>query len=127
MISNYVCLVAGHRTVPVEVTTNTYLTEDANQKLILLNEFITDYIATNGASDRPIKGYLAQFALFEHIPDLRKDICIPDFCEVILEEDKVQEDSGGDGKVQEESEGEDSIDPLIQSWFGPIGMYYCCE
>eukprot|EP00743_Colponemidia_sp_Colp-15_P007979 GILK01008642.1.p1 GENE.GILK01008642.1~~GILK01008642.1.p1 ORF type:complete len:399 (+),score=33.91 GILK01008642.1:36-1232(+) len=83
--------VAGYRTVPVEVGSN-YLSEDWKQELMTLNEFFSRYFEASvlspatkrrrkdtSASDKEI-GYLAQHTLLEQIPELAKDIVIPDYC-----------------------------------------------
>nr|SVE85566.1 EOG090X0844 [Daphnia pulicaria] len=72
---NYLRKVAGYRTVPIEIGSK--YTDDAwSQSLTTINEFIDDYIL------KPNKaaGYLAQYQLFQQIPQLKNDIVIPDYC-----------------------------------------------
>nr|SVE88708.1 EOG090X0844 [Daphnia sinensis] len=72
---DYVRKVAGYRTVPVEIGSK--YTDDAwSQSLTTVNEFIDNYILTSNAT----AGYLAQYQLFQQIPQLKKDILVPDYC-----------------------------------------------
>ena len=62
----------------------------------------------NGAPDakKRKKGYLAQHELFEQVAALKKDIYVPDYCALEVEEEGEEED---DGQV------------ILHAWFGPGG------
>ncbi|XP_030959004.1 lysine-specific demethylase JMJ30-like isoform X3 [Quercus lobata] len=91
---DYLKRVAGDRTVPVEVGKN-YLCSQWKQELITFSQFLAR-IEANNCSDNPT--YLAQHPLFDQISELRKDICVPDYC------------FAGGGELR----------PL-DAWFGPAG------
>ncbi|KDO29929.1 hypothetical protein SPRG_05119 [Saprolegnia parasitica CBS 223.65] len=95
----YLKRVAGMRTVPIEIGSS-YLEDDWSQTLMPLSQFIDEHITTPGANT----GYLAQHALFEQIPPLRRDICVPDYCALPASDDDDEDD-------------DDEV--VVNAWFGP--------
>ncbi|KAJ7980738.1 2-oxoglutarate (2OG) and Fe(II)-dependent oxygenase superfamily protein [Quillaja saponaria] len=91
----YLTRVAGDRTVPVEVGKN-YLSPEWKQELITFSEFL-QRIESRGCSSA-VPTYLAQHPLFDQISELRKDVCIPDYC------------FSGGGELRS-----------LNAWFGPAG------
>ncbi|XP_063821044.1 bifunctional peptidase and arginyl-hydroxylase JMJD5 [Ostrinia nubilalis] len=72
---NYFIKLAGPRTVSIEIGRD-YTEKDWTQKLMTIEEFIKDFVyQSNGPT-----GYLAQYQLFEQIPELKKDIAEPEYC-----------------------------------------------
>ena len=74
---------------------------------------------------------MAQHQLFEFIPALRKDICVPDYCILSTPIDDAFIRSGGTGTKRTEnshSDGDDNSgggyfegEPIVQAWLGPVG------
>ncbi|KAL3288978.1 hypothetical protein HHI36_003421 [Cryptolaemus montrouzieri] len=93
----YLIEMAGDRTVPVEIGTQ-YVDENWSQKLMTLKEFIEKYYIKK----EDCIGYLAQHNLFDQIPELKKDIGIPEYCTLCEDYDNF-------------------CDPEINCWFGPGG------
>ena len=93
---NYFSKMAGHRTVPVEIGLK-YTDDDWTQKLMPFHQVLQDITSPNS------KTYLAQFDLLEHVPELRKDILVPDYC--------YSTDQ----------------DPLLHVWLGPGGTVSPCH
>lgn len=88
----YLKRVAGHRLVPVELGDH-YLDANFTEKLMPFSEFLDRYLGGQGTA-----GYLAQHALFDQIPALRRDVAIPDYCAVADDPD---------------------VEPRLNAWFGP--------
>lgn len=139
---NVMCdVVAGYRTVPIE-TGQTYHAKDAGTRLLTIEEFIQSYIMAGnstlpsinstssdslGRDELPSSssscGYLAQHELLEQIPALKKDIVIPDYCSLLLDEDEIavpDEISSPDG-INSAVNINDPKEIVIQAWFGPLG------
>ncbi|XP_068630186.1 bifunctional peptidase and arginyl-hydroxylase JMJD5 [Battus philenor] len=72
---NYFLKLAGMRTVAIELGRD-YTNTEWTQKLMTIEEFIKNHIFN---SNGPI-GYLAQYQLFDHIPELKQDIFEPEYC-----------------------------------------------
>eukprot|EP00511_Aplanochytrium_stocchinoi_P009298 CAMPEP_0204871272 /NCGR_PEP_ID=MMETSP1348-20121228/34832_1 /ASSEMBLY_ACC=CAM_ASM_000700 /TAXON_ID=215587 /ORGANISM="Aplanochytrium stocchinoi, Strain GSBS06" /LENGTH=237 /DNA_ID=CAMNT_0052025453 /DNA_START=253 /DNA_END=966 /DNA_ORIENTATION=- len=128
---NYFLKIAGHRHVPVEFGNN-YMSKSWNQKVIPLGEFVCNHtiekkskVCENSTEDQPLKryrkdngsggtatdlnqnisstAYLAQHELLVQIPELEKDIIVPDYCSLSLA------DAKSTGEV------------AVNFWFGPPG------
>ncbi|GLH01054.1 lysine-specific demethylase 8-like [Gryllus bimaculatus] len=100
----YLCHVAGARTVPVELGAH-YVDPTWSQRLMTLESFVEKHVKCESqisTSDNSQLGYLAQHPLFDQVPELRADICIPEYCCLSDKQDE-------------------SLDPDINAWFGPAG------
>uniref|UniRef100_UPI00358F9EDB bifunctional peptidase and arginyl-hydroxylase JMJD5 n=1 Tax=Myxine glutinosa TaxID=7769 RepID=UPI00358F9EDB len=73
----YLESISGLRTVPVEVGAR-YTDTSWGQRLMTLSEFIDQHVVH--ADEQLTVGYMAQHQLFDQIPELMADICIPDYC-----------------------------------------------
>eukprot|EP01122_Echinamoeba_exundans_P003977 TRINITY_DN14016_c0_g1_i1.p1 TRINITY_DN14016_c0_g1~~TRINITY_DN14016_c0_g1_i1.p1 ORF type:complete len:437 (+),score=48.43 TRINITY_DN14016_c0_g1_i1:260-1570(+) len=110
---DYLRAVAGFRLVPVEVGSK-YTEREWSQTLMPLEEFIDTFISKLQAPskvewiDQP--GYVAQTTLFDQIPQLAKDIVVPDY--TVL---KHPSHLGGDSDDHQD----ESV--KINAWFGPAG------
>ncbi|KAK3287052.1 hypothetical protein CYMTET_5413 [Cymbomonas tetramitiformis] len=108
--NEYLQRVAGDRTVPVELG-DTYLAQGHSRRLMLMKDFISQYMrapvrlqrATRSEDGTDVSppstpvAYLAQHTLLDQVPALRRDICIPTYCQV-------------SGEIRS-----------INAWFGPGG------
>ena len=139
----YLKRVAGHRTVPVEVGAH-YLDDAFDERLMTLADFLEAHVeggggAAGGGATGGGGAYLAQHQLFTQLPQLRRDIAVPDYCSLSLEEDE----EGGEGDAEEEAaaaaEGGAEAEaggpakrrrvarrgypdgPAINAWLGPAG------
>jgi hypothetical protein len=150
MFSAFCGEVAGHRLVPVETGVSHYLAADSSQAVITLNEFIDQYITNTVPRKTPTGcvGYMAQHQLFEFIPSLRKDICVPDYCVLTTPEDRAHGTLCSDptARIDDDDKNDDCFgctdvvantdssnssssenrdyevaEPLMQAWFGPVG------
>jgi hypothetical protein len=110
-------LVAGSRTVPVEIGSS-YLSDDYSQQLMTVEKFISTFIACPNQEHTQGTGYLAQHRLFDQVPLLLKDIATPDYCALLTEEDEVVEaDASSVGNSENAAEGADAV--IMNAWLGP--------
>ena len=103
------------RLVPVEIGSR-YTDSDWTQKVISVKEFVDQFII---AQDR-LKGYLAQYELFERIERLSNDFFIPDYCalsNVAISDDLNEKPK--DNKVDDDHDADQTEDVHINAWFGP--------
>jgi hypothetical protein len=100
----------GRRLVPVEIG-KTYTDQNWRQQLMTVKEYIQKYVLP--ATPAEI-GYMGQYDLFAQIPELRKDINIPDYCytEPPLE---VPE------SLLELPPATQLLEPQVNAWLGPKG------
>uniref|UniRef100_A0A8D9E4Q0 Lysine-specific demethylase 8 n=1 Tax=Cacopsylla melanoneura TaxID=428564 RepID=A0A8D9E4Q0_9HEMI len=104
---NYFRKLAGPRLVPIELGKK-YTDEDWSQRLMSLNQFLDQHMTEDSHA------YLAQHDLLTQIPQLKKDIIIPDYCYVHTGDDSR------DGYFHtSHSDDDHSVD--LNMWFGPPG------
>ena len=107
----------GRRLVPVEIG-RSYTDEGWGQTIMTFREFMEKYMLSSKASgegDEDSIAYLAQHDLFSHIPSLRNDISIPDYC-------YSDPPSPEDGTPLSKKPTQPKMDePLLNAWFGPGG------
>ncbi|RHY27427.1 hypothetical protein DYB32_006785 [Aphanomyces invadans] len=88
---------------------SSYLEDNWSQTLMTLHKFIDEHILHPPSHNAPT-GYLAQHALFEQIPQLRKDIAVPDYCALSVR---------GRQDVDADDDDDDVDDVVVNAWFGP--------
>ncbi|XP_053689048.1 bifunctional peptidase and arginyl-hydroxylase JMJD5 [Sabethes cyaneus] len=97
---NYLIEKAGETTVPVEIG-STYSSDDWSQQLVKFKDFVVNSsglcLTAEASSQRNVPVYLAQYELFDQIPELRADIFVPDYI------------------------GRTDVNPRIKAWLGPKG------
>jgi hypothetical protein len=116
----YLCsrMFGGRRLVPVEIG-RSYVDEGWGQELITFRDLLDKYIEPRAQSlsgeTQPQRtsstGYLAQHELFSQIPELRKDIAIPEFCWADVPQHPV-DDLQNQPRLS---------NPAENAWFGPAG------
>ncbi|XP_055535418.1 lysine-specific demethylase 8 isoform X2 [Wyeomyia smithii] len=97
---NYLIKMAGERTVPVEIGSS-YSSENWSQQLVNFKDFVVKSLGlcstTETSHQAGVPVYLAQYELFDQIPELRADIFVPDYI------------------------GRTDVNPRIKAWLGPKG------
>ncbi|TPX66859.1 hypothetical protein SpCBS45565_g04243 [Spizellomyces sp. 'palustris'] len=92
---SYIAKQAANRTVPIEIGKD-YTEREWTQGFVRIGEWLEEVVKGRG-------GYLAQYDLFAHVPQLRGDILVPDYCFV------------------DDNDSDDGRDVLLHAWFGPKG------
>ncbi|XP_017777982.1 PREDICTED: lysine-specific demethylase 8-like [Nicrophorus vespilloides] len=95
----YLLKIAGGRTVPIEIGSS-YSDTNFSQKLMTLKEFVDEYYLKTSKDI----GYLAQHDLLNQVPELKEDICIPEYC-----------------CTSRNFDDDNLFEPEINAWFGPEG------
>ncbi len=98
--------IAGLRAVPVEVG-GKYTSDGWGQRLMTMDEFISDHIEGSGG------GYLAQHELLEQIPALKRDVLTPEYTSMLREDEEEESYTHGGVKTN--------------IWFGPAGTISPCH
>ena len=105
----------GRRLVPVEIG-RSYTDEGWGQTLMTFRKFMEDYMLCSETSDKGGRiAYLAQHDLFTHIPSLRNDISVPDYCYT------EPPPPGPSTPLYKKTEQPKQDEPLLNDWFGPGG------
>ena len=104
----------GRRLVPVEVG-RSYTDEGWGQSIVTFKDFMEKYLLNPEMESNGSIGYLAQHDLFAHVPSLRNDISIPDFCFTSPPSLSVLQPGLCKNPPPELEE------PLLNAWFGPAG------
>ena len=115
---SYLKAVAGARTVPVEVGAH-YLDAAFDETLMTLVEFLELHIEPSPPPPGAVRAYLAQHQLFDQVPALRRDIIIPDYCCL-----SIEDEGEGEGEEGDESRSVVSsavVAPRVNAWLGPTG------
>ena len=82
--------------------------------MMSMQQFIEEFIVkADGDHSGSNQGYLAQHRLLDQIPQLMKDIVIPDYCALLAPEDEEEESSNLP------SDGATSDDIIVNAWLGP--------
>lgn len=134
----------GRRLVPVEIG-RSYVDEGWGQTIVKFGDFLDEYIGLpeatfgNGTprppqqsekdtpppTEKPI-AYLAQHQLLLQLPQLRRDILIPDHCYTAPPGHPTSSSSQVRPQPEPEPDGDDDDnddegEPLLNAWFGPPG------
>ena len=112
---NYLANKSAYRLIPVEIGSK-YSDTNWTQKVLTIKEFIDKFIINQ--SDN-LKGYCAQYELFDRIDELSNDFYIPDYCALIRDGLKDKEDKEDKEEEEEDKEGKEEEDVHINAWFGP--------
>ena len=138
---DYLKATIGHRTVPVETGAH-YLADDFDEKLMTFAEYVERHIEPPPPPPGVSRAYLAQHQLFEQCPKLKRDIVMPDYCLLSLDDDDDGgDDDGDDGGDDGDDRGDGGDDGgggkvkgaacsggrrgregvRVNAWFGPAG------